>query len=98
MKVAFGSDHAGFELKRELVAWAESAGHRVTDLGNAVFDPGDDYPDFARAVAVAVSRGEAERGIVVCGLSHRGSDNAEQPHRCEGYTSPTRQRGVGRRR
>ncbi|HWC64641.1 MAG TPA: RpiB/LacA/LacB family sugar-phosphate isomerase [Thermoanaerobaculia bacterium] len=67
MKVAFGSDHAGFELKRELVAWAEAAGHRVVDLGNTQFDPGDDYPDFARAVAVAVARGEAERGIVVCG-------------------------------
>jgi ribose 5-phosphate isomerase B len=67
VKVAFGSDHAGFELKRELVAWAESAGHRVVDLGNTRFDPADDYPDFARAVAVAVARGEAERGIVVCG-------------------------------
>ena len=67
MKVAFGSDHAGLELKRELLAWAESAGHRVVDLGNARYDPADDYPDFARAVAVAVARGEAERGIVVCG-------------------------------
>jgi len=67
MKVAFGSDHAGFEMKRELVAWAEAAGHRVTDFGNTAFDPADDYPDFARVVAVAVSRGEAERGIVVCG-------------------------------
>ncbi|HET9794067.1 MAG TPA: RpiB/LacA/LacB family sugar-phosphate isomerase [Thermoanaerobaculia bacterium] len=67
MKVAFGCDHAGFELKRELLAWAESAGHRVVDLGNTSLDPADDYPDFARAVAVAVSRGEAERGIVVCG-------------------------------
>jgi ribose 5-phosphate isomerase B len=67
VKVAFGSDHAGLELKRELLAWAESAGHRVVDLGNARFDPADDYPDFARAVAVAVARGEAERGIVVCG-------------------------------
>ena len=67
MKVAFGSDHAGFELKRELLGWAESAGHRVVDLGNTSLDPADDYPDFARAVAVAVSRGEAERGIVVCG-------------------------------
>jgi ribose 5-phosphate isomerase B len=67
VKVAFGSDHAGLELKRELLAWAESAGHRVVDLGNARYDPADDYPDFARAVAVAVARGEAERGIVVCG-------------------------------
>ena len=67
MKLAFGSDHAGHELKRELLAFAESLGHRVVDLGNAVYDPGDDYPDFARAVGVAVARNEAERGVVVCG-------------------------------
>ena len=67
MNVAFGSDHAGLELKRDLMPWAESLGHAVVDLGNTVLDPGDDYPDFARAVGVAVARGEADRGILVCG-------------------------------
>jgi len=67
VKVAFGSDHAGHELKRELMAFVESLGHKVTDLGNSVYDPADDYPDFARAVGVAVARRAAERGIVVCG-------------------------------
>jgi len=67
MKVAIGSDHAGHELKRELAAFVEELGHRVADLGNAVFDPVDDYPDFARLVGVAVARGEADRGIIVCG-------------------------------
>jgi ribose 5-phosphate isomerase B len=42
-------------------------GHKVIDLGNTAVDPADDYPDFARAVAVAVARGQADRGIVVCG-------------------------------
>jgi len=67
MNVAFGSDHAGLALKRDLMPWAESLGHAVVDVGNAVFDAGDDYPDFARAVGVAVARGDADRGILVCG-------------------------------
>ena len=67
MKVAFGCDHAGWELKRELVPYVESLGHKVVDLGNTAFDANDDYPDFARPVGVAVARGDADRGIVVCG-------------------------------
>jgi ribose 5-phosphate isomerase B len=67
MKVAVGCDHAGFELKQALVPFVEGLGHRVADLGAPVFDAGDDYPDSSRAVAVAVARGEADRGIVVCG-------------------------------
>lgn len=67
MRVALGSDHAGYELKRELASFVEELGHKVVDLGNSVYDPADDYPDFARLVGVAVARGEADRGIVVCG-------------------------------
>ncbi len=67
MKVAFGSDHAGFALKKALMPFVEELGHRVTDLGNLELDPADDYPDSARAVAVAIARGKADRGIVVCG-------------------------------
>jgi ribose 5-phosphate isomerase B len=67
MRVAFGSDHAGFALKRELMPLAESLGHEVTDLGNTVLDPADDYPDFARATGMAVTHGEADRGVLVCG-------------------------------
>jgi ribose 5-phosphate isomerase B len=67
VKVAFGCDHAGFALKKVLMPYVEQLGHKVVDLGNATLDPADDYPDFARAVAVAVARGQADRGIVVCG-------------------------------
>ena len=67
MIVVFGSDHAGHELKRELMTWTGSLGHDVKDAGNTVFDPDDDYPDFARAVGVAVTTGQADRGILVCG-------------------------------
>lgn len=58
-----GSDHRGFKLKEELKQWL---GERVEDLGNDRFDPEDDWPDFAAAVAEKVSRGEGG-GIVICG-------------------------------
>lgn len=66
MRIAIGSDHAGFELKTELISYLESSGHEVKDLGTDSTDPVD-YPDFAAAVAREVVHGSAERGIVVCG-------------------------------
>ncbi len=66
MKVAVAGDHAGFELKKWLVAELRKAGHEVADLGTDGPAPVD-YPDFARAVGWAVVGGSAERGIVVCG-------------------------------
>lgn len=66
MKLAFGSDHAGFELKQELMAHARELGHEVTDLGTYSKDSCD-YPVYGHAVATAVKNGEAERGVLVCG-------------------------------
>ena len=66
MIVAIGSDHAGWSLKQELAASIRDAGHELRDLGTHGPDSVD-YPDFARAVAEAVSRGEAERGVLLCG-------------------------------
>ena len=67
MKVAVGADHAGFELKGEIVSWLESVGHQVNDIGAHELDLNDDYPDFAVAVASVITSGAAERGIVICG-------------------------------
>jgi ribose 5-phosphate isomerase B len=67
MKVAMGCDHAGFKMKESLIPYVASLGHKVIDLGSTTYDPGDDYPDAARAVAVAIARKEADRGIVICG-------------------------------
>ena len=67
MKIAIASDHGGFELKKFLVNWLEENNYNVIDLGNNVYDKEDDYPDFADKLAKAVSNGEAERGIVICG-------------------------------
>lgn len=66
MKIAVGSDHAGFELKRVIAAELRSRGHDVTDLGAHSTDPVD-YPDYAEAVGNAVRNGAAERGLLICG-------------------------------
>lgn len=66
MRIVIGSDHAGFDLKQQLIEHLESAGHQVTDVGTDSTEPVD-YPDFAAAVAREVVHGTAERGIVVCG-------------------------------
>ncbi|MBN1678704.1 MAG: ribose 5-phosphate isomerase B [Anaerolineae bacterium] len=67
MKIAMGSDHAGFPLKSELVDYLRSQGHDVVDLGTDSADRVVDYPDFAEAVARKVASQDVERGIVVCG-------------------------------
>lgn len=66
MRVALGSDHAGFELKNHLASTLSDAGYTVFDLGTHTTDSVD-YPDFAAAVGRAVVDGRADRGIVVCG-------------------------------
>lgn len=60
-----GSDHAGLELKRELVAVAEGLGYAVRDVGTHTTDS-TDYPDYAHRVAHAVAEGEGV-GLLVCG-------------------------------
>ena len=69
MKLAIGSDHAGFRLKAQLVNWLRTpeAGHnRVLDVGTGSAESCD-YPDFAQAVAKAVAAKRAAKGILFCG-------------------------------
>ena len=66
LRLAIGADHGGFELKQQLVAYLQSAGITVLDMGPAVMDPEDDYPVAGSAVARAVSLGEADCGLLVC--------------------------------
>ena len=66
MRIAFGADHAGFELKELLARRATELGHDVVDLG-ASSTASVDYPDYGFAVGTAVASGRAERGVVVCG-------------------------------
>ena len=67
MRVLIGGDHAGLELKNEIAAKLRASGHEVTDMGALTYDPQDDYPDFALAVARGVANGEGDRGVVICG-------------------------------
>ncbi len=67
LSVALGSDHGGFTLKEALRAWLQKKGYQVLDVGAAVFDSSDDYPDYAYAVADAVVAGKVQRGIIICG-------------------------------
>lgn len=67
MKIALGADHAGFELKQQLVHEATTLGYDVVDVGATECNPLDDYPDFARLVGEAILAGKAERGVIICG-------------------------------
>jgi ribose 5-phosphate isomerase B len=66
MRVAIGSDHAGFELKKKVIDLLSKLGHEIADQGSFTTDSVD-YPDLAAAVAESVQRGEAARGILMCG-------------------------------
>lgn len=65
-KIAFASDHAGFELKQHLIDYVESKGYSVKDFGTHSTDSCD-YPDFAHPCAEAVETGECDFGIAMCG-------------------------------
>jgi ribose 5-phosphate isomerase B len=66
MKLAMASDHAGVALKARVMVEMRRDGHEVEDLGTNTVDPVD-YPDYAKAVALAVLEGRAERAILICG-------------------------------
>ncbi|MBV9470040.1 MAG: ribose 5-phosphate isomerase B [Abitibacteriaceae bacterium] len=67
MKIAIGSDHAGFAYKEKIRELLTSLGHEVQDFGTYAATPPVDYPRFIRPVAEAVARGEFERGVVLGG-------------------------------
>ena len=66
MKIAIGSDHAGFEAKENLKRWLADHGHEALDLGTHG-TASVDYPDFASRVGQAVVAGDAPLGLLVCG-------------------------------
>jgi len=66
MRIAVAADHAGFLLKAPAIEELQRLGHEILDFGTDSDAPVD-YPDYAQAVAEAVMRGDAERGLLVCG-------------------------------
>jgi ribose 5-phosphate isomerase B len=67
MRIAVAADHAGFDLKQLLAEHIRKTGHDVVDLGTDDASKPDDYPDFAEALGRSLQRGEADRGILICG-------------------------------
>lgn len=66
MKIAIGNDHAGPEYKKAIVAMLQSKGHEVLNFGTDS-EASVDYPDFGHPVAVEVSNGMVDFGIIICG-------------------------------
>ena len=66
MRIAVGSDHAGFELKGKVAAWLKEMGHEAVDAGPPSAEPCD-YPEYAYKVARSVRERETERGVLLCG-------------------------------
>src|SRR5258708_35496005 len=77
MKIAIGSDHAGFRYKEKIKEMLKGAGHEIVDFGTDSEAPCD-YPLFIRPVAEAVARSEAERGIVLGGSGNGGGVTANR--------------------
>jgi ribose 5-phosphate isomerase B len=67
MRVALAADHAGVELKADLLVRLAPLGHELIDLGGDGSNPDDDYPDYARALSLAILDGRADRGLLICG-------------------------------
>ncbi len=80
MKIAIGSDHAGFLYKGKIITFLQGLGHTVKDFGTNS-EESTDYPLFIRPVAEAVARGEFERGIVLGGS---GNGEAMAANRVKG--------------
>ena len=66
MKLALASDHAGVALKARVMVQLRREGHEAEDMGTYTTEPVD-YPDYAKAVSLAVLTGQAERAILICG-------------------------------
>jgi ribose 5-phosphate isomerase B len=83
MKIAIGSDHAGFALKAKLITILEAAGYQVKDFG-CYSEDSIDYPDYAHPVANEVEQHEADLGVLICGSGNGISmtANKHQGIRC----------------
>ena len=79
MKIAIGNDHAAVEMKNEIKAYLESKGHEVINFGIDTVTSCN-YPDYGKAVGMAVASGEAECGVLICGTGVGISIAANKVH------------------
>ena len=87
VRIAVGSDHAGYDLKVVLAEHLVAVGHEVTDLGTGNDRDSVDYPDFGAAVGRAVVAGQADLGV--CVLRDRASASPSRPTRCPASGPPS---------
>lgn len=78
-RIAIGADHAGYELKQEVLLHLQGKGLEVLDKGTRSLDSVD-YPDFAHAVAQAVGDGTSQLGVVICGSANGVNITANKHH------------------
>jgi len=76
-KIAIGCDHAGFELKQELVRFLENEGYSVNDFGSFSAESVD-YPDFIHPVSREVESGQAGFGVIICGSGNGAAMTANK--------------------
>jgi ribose 5-phosphate isomerase B len=77
--IPIGADHAGFALKERIKAELEAIGEAPDDVGTRSPEPAD-YPEFAHVVADRISRGQAKRGVLICGSGLGMSYAANRHH------------------
>lgn len=80
MTIYIGADHRGFALKEYIKNYLAGDGRAVVDCGNATHDDSDDYPDFARAVALRVADEAGAKGILLCGSGNGVAIAANKVH------------------
>ena len=80
MIIAIGADHGGYPLNETIIRDLEKEGNIVVDFGTHDGTQPDDYPDFSRKVGDAIQRGEADRGILVCGSGVGAAIAANKVH------------------
>src|SRR3989339_1131483 len=95
--IYIGADHRGFELKAVVGEWLLQNGYEFEDVGNHIFDPDDDYVDYAIKVGEMIEGGEKnERGIIICGSGHgveMGANRFPRVRAIIGYNSQVTVRG-----
>jgi ribose 5-phosphate isomerase B len=96
MKIAVTTDHAGFEVLKQLKTFLTEQGHECVDFGPKAFDAADDYPDFMFPAAKAVAAGECEAGVILggSGQGEAMAANRIKGARCTVFYSPAMPKGA----
>jgi ribose 5-phosphate isomerase B len=96
--VGIAADHGGYELKEYLAGRLREAGHEVIDFGDRKPNEDDDYPDFIVPLARAVSCGDVNRGVGICGSGVGASVAANKVGWSSSLPDPRELFGASRRR